>query len=219
MELDDLKSAWQTLDRRLDQQSALSLHLFKRATLERMDSALRPLYWGQIVQILFGIVVAALAASFWMQHRDVPHLLSIGLLMHVYGVVTIIFAGVTLSHIKRIEYAAPVVAIQKQLAQLRRTYVINGMSVGLPWWVLWVPAVQMLLMSAFDADLYTNLQGWIWSFYASGVIGMLATWLLQRWTRDPRRARVAQFIDDTVTGRSLRNAQRTLDEIERFEQP
>jgi hypothetical protein len=218
MELDDLKSAWQVLDRRLEQQAALNLHLFKQDKLDRMRSSLRPLFWGQILQILFGAATVLFAVSFWTQHRDVPHLLLTGLIMHVYGVATIIFAGVTLGHISRIDHAAPVLAIQKQLAQLRRVYIINGLSVGLPWWVLWVTLMQIVFMNAFGADLYTNLGDWLWGCYASGVLGLLATWWFHRWTHDPRRARLAQVVDDSVTGSSLRKARRMLDEIERYEQ-
>ena len=218
MELDDLKSAWQVLDRRLERQSALNLHIFKQGKLDRVRSRLRPLFWGQVLQILFGVALVGYAVSFWTQHRDVPHLLLTGLIMHVYGVVTIIFAGVTLGMISRIDYAAPVLGIQKQLAQLRRIYIINGMSVGLPWWLLWVTLTQMVFMSAFGADLQANLGAWIWGLYASGALGLLATWWLHRWSRDPRRARIARAIDDSVTGSSLRNARRVLEDIERFEQ-
>lgn len=217
MELDDLKSAWATLDRRLEQQSALNLHIFRQDTLARMHSALRPLFWGQLLQILFGIALIVFAASFWTQHRDVPHLLVTGLIMHAYGVLTIVFAGVTLARMRRIDHAAPVLAIQKQLAQLRRIYIINGMCVGLPWWILWVALMQMVFMQAFGADLYANLGVWLWGCYASGVLGLLLSWCFHRWSRAPQRARVAQFVDDSVTGSSLRNARRVLQEIERFE--
>ena len=54
MELDELKSAWQTLDRRLERQSALNLHIFVEGKLDKVRASLRRLYWGKIVQILFG---------------------------------------------------------------------------------------------------------------------------------------------------------------------
>jgi len=218
MELDDLKSAWQILDRRLEQQSALNLHLFREGKLDKTRSSLRPLVSGQVLQILFGAALAIFSATFWTQHRDAPHLLIAGLLMHAYAIMTIVFAGVTLGRMGRIDYAAPVLSIQKQLARLRRLYIINGMCVGLPWWVLWVPFLQMLFMGGFGADLYANLGAWYWANVAAGLVGLLGTWWLHRWSRDPRRARIAQAIDASVTGSSLRNAQRQLDEIARFEQ-
>ena len=38
MELDDMKLAWQTLDRRLDLQNALFLHQFKQDRLDKTHS-------------------------------------------------------------------------------------------------------------------------------------------------------------------------------------
>ena len=54
MELDDFKQAWQSLDRRLEQQHVLSQQLFKDGKLDRTRRGLRPLKLGQGVQILVG---------------------------------------------------------------------------------------------------------------------------------------------------------------------
>jgi hypothetical protein len=62
MELDELKSAWQILDRHLEQQSALSLHIFKQGRLDRMRSTLRPLFWGQLLQMAFGLAFIVFAS-------------------------------------------------------------------------------------------------------------------------------------------------------------
>lgn len=218
MELDDLKAAWQTLDRRLDTQTALNLHIFKDGKLDKTRRGLRPLFWGQIAQILFGVALILYAVSFWPQHLDVPHLLIAGLSVHVYGVLTIICAGVTLSMISRIDYAAPVVSIQKQLGQLRRFYVRTNIGLGLTWWFLWMPLMMMFFMDMFGADLYANAPDVIYSGTAIGVVGLLLTWWFHRWSRHPIRPRMAKAMEDSVTGVSLRKAQSILDEIASFEQ-
>jgi hypothetical protein len=43
MELDELKHAWKTLDRRLEQQNALGLQMLRDGRLERARRGLRPL--------------------------------------------------------------------------------------------------------------------------------------------------------------------------------
>ena len=139
MELDDMKLAWQTLDRRLDLQNALNLHQFKESKLDKARSSLRPLYWGQIVQILFGDAMILFGIFASMRYHAVPHLLICSLCILLYGVLIIIFGGVTLGRISRIDYAAPVLDIQKQVDTLRRTYVFTGLCAGLPWWLLWIP--------------------------------------------------------------------------------
>ncbi len=46
MELDDFKQAWQSLDRRLEQQHVLNLQLFKDGKLDETRRGLRPLKLG-----------------------------------------------------------------------------------------------------------------------------------------------------------------------------
>ena len=77
--------------------------------------------------------------------------------------------------------------------------------------------MMMLLINLFGADLYANAPSLIYGGTAIGVVGLLATWWLQRWSRDPRHPRLAKFVHDSVTGASLRRAQGELDEIAQFE--
>ena len=217
MELDDLKQAWQTIDRRLDQQGALQASMYRDGKLDTLRRRLRPLARGQVMQGLFGVVVVGLSAAFWSAHRQETPMLVAGLVMHAYGVLTIAMAGITLARLSRIDYAAPVLAMQKQLASVRRLYVLGGMLVGLPWWVLWLPALVMFFKAAFGADLYSNLQSWFWINIAVCVLGLAATWGFHRWSQHPSRPRLAKLVDDSLTGASLRKAQGVLDEIAQFE--
>ena len=216
MELDDLKSAWQILDRRLETQTALQLHVFREGKLDKLRGSLRPLVWGQVAQIVFGALMIVLGVACWAQNPDVPMLFGAGLSLHVYGVVAIIFAGVTLGRIGRIDYAAPVLAIQKQLAQLRRTYILNSLCAGLPWWLLWIIA-PMALLGLAGVDIASRAPEFVWISLAVGAAGLLATLWSLRWAQDPRRPRLASLVDASMTGASLRKARRFLDEIAQFE--
>jgi serine/threonine-protein kinase len=217
MELDDLKTAWQTLDRRLDAQTALNLHIFKDGKLDKARRGLRPLAWGQALQILCGVALIVWAVPFWSAHPDVPYLLLAGIAVHVYGVLMIICGGATVGMISRIDYAAPVLAIQKQLGQLRRFYVRTNVGLGLAWWFLWMPMMMMLFMSALGADLYANAPAVIYGGTAIGFVGLLLTFVFDRWARHPSRPAMAKMVDDSVAGGSLNRAQRVLDEIALFE--
>jgi serine/threonine-protein kinase len=217
MELDDLKQAWQALDRRLDQQHTLQLLAHRERKLDALRRHLRPLVWGHALQMLFGALLVVLAVSVWTQHSHQTHLLLAGLVMHVYGIAVVIFGGVMLSRISRMDHSAPVLDLQKQLARVRRQYVIGGMWVGLPWWLLWVPCAMLLFMALFGADFYRNAPLVVWINLGVGVLGLLATWAFHRWSRHPSRPRLTKWLDDSLTGSSLRKAQGVLDEIARFE--
>lgn len=54
MELDELKSAWKSLDSRLAAQNAMALMALKDARTARAKSALRPLLVGQCIQLTAG---------------------------------------------------------------------------------------------------------------------------------------------------------------------
>ena len=217
MELDELKATWQALDRKLSQSNAIQLQLFKDGRMKNLRAGMRPLFWGQIAQILFGVLTLLIGIAFWSEHRDVMHLFWTGLILHVYGVVTIISAGVTLGKIGSIDHAAPVLNIQRQLASVRRVYVGSGIVVGHAWWLLWIP-YAVVVFSYLGIDIVTVAPGFIWISVGIGVAGLLAMWAFHRWASSSRGGRLGQSYLESLGGGSLRRAQRVLDEIARFEQ-
>jgi hypothetical protein len=213
MELDDLKTAWQALDRRLQQQNAFGLQLVRGHSLERTRRGLRPLAWGQAIQVLIGALGALAFAPFWIAHRHEPALLLCGLVMHVYCIGLIVVGALVLARIARIDYAAPVLAIQRELLTLRRTYVIGGLIVGLPWWFLTAP----LLVVLTSGVILDRAPSAIWGQLAVGAVGLLGTWAFHRWANQPQRAALGRKLADGSAGSGIRRAQAALDELARFE--
>ena len=95
MDTDELKAAWQALERRMTLQDQLSLHLFREGRLEKARHSLRPLFWGQLIQIAFGVAMIVLGVSCWTPHRDLPVLLVSGIIVHAYGVATTAPSAIT----------------------------------------------------------------------------------------------------------------------------
>ena len=215
MELDELKAAWTTLGQRLDAQADLSLHVYKEGKLDRMRRGLRPLAWGQAIQIVIGVLISVWGANFWIDHRAVSHLLIAGLLVHAAGISMIVLGALMETRIASIDYSAPVLTIQRQLAQLRKVYVRGGLAIGLPWWLLWIPFLMVLLGYA-GVDLYVHAPSVIWIGTAIGVMGLLATWAFVRFAGN--RPQLAERLARNVAGGSIYRAQAHLDEIARFEQ-
>ncbi|MEO5561705.1 MAG: hypothetical protein ABIR10_18720, partial [Dokdonella sp.] len=217
MELDDLKLAWQTLDRRLEQQNALNLQLFKDGRLDKTRRGLRPLIWGQAVQMLIGAAGAFWFAPFWIAHRHELPLLLAGLTMHAYCIGLIVFGAVMQARIAHIDYAAPVLQIQRELLSLRRTYVIGGLLLGLPWWFLYVPLIMVLAKVGDNVDVFDSAPSFVFTSLAVGGAGLLLTWALHRWANRLGRARIGRWLDDTAAGASIRRAQAAVDDLSRFE--
>jgi hypothetical protein len=214
MELDDFKQAWQVIDRRLEQQHALNLQMFRDGRLDKLRRGLRPLVWGQAIQMVIGVLGLLVLAPIWITHRDIVSVLIAGVVMHVYCVGLIVFGAVIQAQVARLDYGAPVLAIQRQLLKLRTTYSIGGaLVVGLPWWFLTAPLLVVLTRGA----IMNNAPAVIWSQLAIGAVGLAATFWFHRWSRQPQRAEFGRKLDDSTAGGSIRRAQAMLDEITRFE--
>ena len=213
MELDDMKLAWQTLDRRTDLNTALSLQLFKESKFDKMRAALRPLSWGLTLQMLFGCAVIVASSLFWSTHTQTPHLLVAGVIMQIYGILVMVVTARVLWSMSQIDYAAPVLDIQRQLSELRNWFPRSGWLLGVPWLLLWVPA-DMMVCAWFGFDLYTALPKLIYIGLVSGVVGIGLTYLADRYVRWP--AKMTKAIEDG-SQRNLKKARGFLEEIARFE--
>ena len=129
----------------------------------------------------------------------------------------IIVGVVVLVRIARIDYAAPVLSIQRALLRLRSTYILGGLSVGLAWWVLWVPLLMVLIGRA-GGGLYANAPAAVIGGLAVGVAGLALTYVAYRWASQPERARLSRWLADGAAGRSIRRAQAAVEDLARFEQ-
>jgi hypothetical protein len=220
MELDDLKAAWKTLDRKLELDNALRLAELRDRKAERMRHSLRPLARGQSVQMLFGTAAMLLGAACWARHLDIGMMVACGLVVHAYGLAVMIASGVVIGMARAIDLGEPVMALQLRLARLRKAYLVSGRIAGLPWWVMWMPMLVVLAGLENPDRLPPGpmpVATWIWSTLAVGALGLAATWGLHRWAHQPQRAELGRRIDDHFAGNALRRAQAQLDELVRFE--
>ena len=214
MELDDFKTAWQTLDRRLEQQYALDFQVFKDGRISKIKSALRPLVLGQIAQIVCGVLLVIVFSRFWVAHRHVPHLMLCGILLHAYSVLLIIFAARDLHLIRSLDYTAPVLQIQRQLAELRvRRVRVAPWVFGVTGCFIWIP-LTLVVFKWLGADVWVNAPSVVYIFIACGLICLAFLLGLMKWARAPHRAKA---LDDSSAGRSVCRAEAVLDEIARFE--
>ena len=214
MELDDLKSAWQSLDRSLQLDNALRLQDLRERRLDKARGNLRPLVLGLALQALLGIGLIVLGVACWHQNLEVPGLLLTGILLHAFGVLNVAFAGIVTGLAASMNYAASVLAIQKRLRLLLRLQVLNSNACGAPWWIAWV-LVVVGFAGLSPGHVVGPTPAWIWISLALGLAGMLATWA---WTARAARKREGLYarMDDGADG--IRRSLHLLDEIERFEQ-
>ncbi len=213
MELDELKTAWQALDARLARQDRLQVALLNDRRTDRARRNLRPLLFGMALQALLGVGTVLLGIGCWTQNTGVAGLFATGILLHAFGVLNVVFAGIICSLATTTDYDAPVLAIQKRLRLLLRLQVLNSAVCGVPWWIMWV-LVVIGFAGLSPARATGATPAWIWVSLAVGVAGTIATWAwMARAARKPDR--LAARIDDGADG--IRRNLRLFDDVERFE--
>jgi hypothetical protein len=215
-ELDDLKVAWRTLSHQLQRQHGLTAQLFREKKMGKFRAAMLPLVAGQVVQVIGGVVLSLVFAPFWVRHLGQAHLVIYGLSLHLYGLMLIAFAVRDFVVISRFDYAAPVVSIQRQIAELRAWHLRAACWFTVTGCVMWTP----LLLCAFyaiGADLWLTKPVYVYLQVLSSVacLGLACTLVL--WSRRPGQNRLAQYLAETSAGRTVQRAEATLREIEEFE--
>jgi hypothetical protein len=212
MELDELKQAWHAMEQRLDRQQALNTQLLAESRIDRAKRHLRWLLLGQCAQLALGLLVTVLSARFWIANHEVPPMLAAGLAGHAWGVLLICSAVVELLLVTRIQYAQPVITVQRYLALLRRWRTRVAPWLGLPF--LLACMFGPMALAALGAPVST---GWLVGNLVVCLGLVLAAAGFYRWSHRPGREALAGRIDDFLGGDSLRRAREQLDELAAFE--
>jgi len=224
VELDDLKQALARLDKRFEDQAALDLANTRRAVRNRAADGLAPMARGQIGLIVSGAITALLGVATWHGAAFSAGGISghigpfvSGILFHAYGVAMIMFGVIIRLLISNVDWAAPVLSIQRRLAKVRRAYVLAGIIIGLTWCVLWMPAMVMAFFLLFGADIVAPSPGtWLW-LGASGLGLMALVGLVFLWAKATGRTAITGGFDRAFAGERLNRAQDDLAAIGAFE--
>ncbi|MFN8440029.1 MAG: hypothetical protein U0175_04625 [Caldilineaceae bacterium] len=208
MELDDLKTAWQTLDRRLTEQNSNYLEWRKERKLGPVKSALRPALIGNLIQLLVGLAMEFLFAPFWVQHLDTPYLLISGLLLHGYALMFVIYAGREITLILKLDYSGSVLAIQKQLHYLQTWRQRMAPHLGIVGSVIWIPLV-LVILNGWGVEIALNDPSVLAWLVSSLLVSLGVLFALIKW---------AHIFGDSATGWNILRARTMLDELVQFEQ-
>lgn len=218
MELEDLKTAWEQLERRVDI-AEVKLHEYREErTVGALQRLLMRLTAGQAFQVALSVAAIAVAAPFWIEHRHTPHLLIAGLILHIYGVAVVCVCVMQILMIGQIYYTESVVMCQRRTLTLQRLRILSGLALGLPWWILWIPATMVGAERFAGTDLYQASPGWIQLALLIGLGGIAATiGIAHHLGANPPESKAVRNFVDNLSGRSLASAIRQFDEIKRFE--
>ena len=190
------------------QELAGRMLLTRRQLMERVENSLRPLFRGQILQVLIGVALIALGVYCWARNTQIPYRVVNGVILHAYGVLVIAQGLLVCTRIRRIDYSKSVADIRSKLDSLLSGYLRAGVIVGFVWWLMWIPVAVAL---GFDAVvIYRN------ALIPSLVVGILgfvvSAWLYWRVLRSGNES--DESWRRKLSGKSIAAAYLALDEIE-----
>lgn len=215
MELDEMKQAWQLLDRRLTRQQELSARLYREGRLDKLRHGLRPLVWGQAIQIAFGVLFMLLGTAYWTGHREVTHQVVLGVTVQVLGVLMVGFAARILQLVLELDYSSPVLQIQQRLATLRAWRVrVEAPVFAVVGSFVWIPLLLVEVHAETGVDLWARWPGFVnWLVICGGVsLALVGLVVLLAW----RFGRL-RWIADNAAGKAVRRVEAVLEEVARFE--
>lgn len=206
MEMTELERAWAGLEQQLAAQEKTLRRIESHRRLDDVRARLRLLTLGQWAQLAIGLLIVSWGGGYWWDHWGSPHLVAYGLGIHLYGLGLLVFAGLQLARVLTLDYRQPVLETQRALLALRRLRILSE-RVLLPAGMLaWVPMLFALLQR-FGLDVWQVQPAAVWWNLAAGVaLALLFAWLMQRFPA---------FFDREAVGRSLRQAEDELAEVQR----
>jgi hypothetical protein len=215
MELDDLKSSWQTLDRRVSQLTALNLALITDLQRRKARWRLLPVFASALLSVAVGGWLVGVFARFWLAHLGTPSAVVAGVTLQAASTGVVVIGVVQLLIVTRINFAQPVVAMQRYLALLQAWEARSFHWTWLGAWLLWPALLVAGAMALAGVDLWERAPGVVLINGAAAVGAALLSVMFHRFARRPG-GRLGAWMECLLTNHSVRRAKSALDEIERF---
>jgi hypothetical protein len=219
MDLQDMKDRWAEYDRKLEVGLRLNTRMLREINLGRVDSALKRLSRLLVFELLTDLAAVVILGMFIASHAGEVRFLAPALLLGVCAVAFAIQSIRQLAALHSLDYSAPVMAIQKQLQELRieRIRVTKWIVLLSP--LLWTPLLIVALEGLFGLDAYLFLDGsWLASNLLVGLAFIpLMLWVARRFAGRWQGSPVVRRLMDDLAGRSLVEATGFLSDLSDFE--
>jgi hypothetical protein len=228
MELDDLKNWLAAQDAKLDQVLRLNKTAVRELQLAKTRSALRWLVPGVAFELILAIVAVVWLGSFLFDHLGQPQYFVPGLFLDLGANALLGSCIRQLMAVGSLDYGRPVVAVQKELGQLRVLRIRTTKWTMILSFALWFPAVLVLFKGLLGVDVWrivgkigetnANFFNWVAGNVLFGLLMAVALiWISKKYAnRVEGSPRLRRLIDD-LAGRSLTEAKGSLDSIAAFE--
>lgn len=219
MNLDDLKSQWEACDARLTESIRLNARLLRESGLHRSRASLRWLSVGIVAELVLAVPLLIVLGSYIADRVSDPRFLIPALALHVS---VILLAGIgvhQLAALRGIDYAAPVLAIQRRLETLRRQRIRATQWTFIMAPLLWTPLLIVALDGLFKVDAYATLNtAWLAGNLLFGLAAIpVLLWAAKRFAARFGHLPWMQRLLDDIGGKSLAEATSFLEQLTSLE--
>lgn len=220
MELDELKTLWETHDRKLDAGIRLSTRLLNTPMLHKARAATTRLLIVWQVELALALIATAMLAGYSWLHLLQPRFLLPGLLLMVGSIALVCTYIRRLMAIRAIDFSGPIVTIQKQLESIRIAEIHATKWTLLLAPLAWTPFLIVVFQGLFRVDVYTHFPA---AWLAGNVIFGLVVVAVERWIsiryaeRMHRSPRLQRWMRD-VNGYNLNAAMKFVRSAGEFEE-
>jgi hypothetical protein len=214
MELEQLQAQWRLLDQKLEQSLAMQSALLRQIQTQKAKRRLNQLAVWPVIDLAFGVFVLFVSESCLGDHWTTP---SLALPAASLMIAAIVFSAGNirqLALVRLIEWDGPIGAIQTSMSRLRRARIQQ-----FKWVILLAPLVWFAAMCVggevlFGADLIASAdRAWVISNILFGIAFIPGGIFLARLASNHwRETSFWKDLLDGISGRSLRAAQRELDQ-------
>jgi hypothetical protein len=215
MELDELKSAWQRLDQRVEEIAALTRRSWTGTVTRRARWRLAPMLLGSVLNIIAGLIFAVMCGAFWSAHLDKPGVVVAGMTLHLASIGLVVIGAVRLALILQVDYTQPVLEIQRSLAKLQQWETRSFLVAWLGSWLVVTAAMMIAVAALTGFDLWQIAPSYVLMALAVSLAGGLAPWLLHRWAQR-RGGRLAAWFDAFMLNHNIARASAAIAEIDDF---
>ena len=223
---DEMKSAWQAIDQKLDASLRLNLTLLRTEKLKHVRTPLRWLAVGLVLEIVGFSVGLVMLGNFLADHFSHVRFAWPAAVLDIWFMLGLGVAIWQLVLVKGIDYDAPVAAIQRQLGQLRivrlrsiRWALLTGQVV---WWIPFYLILLQLVSAggpASVAALYNRLRSFVvFNLCFSLALIPVWIWIARKWKGPMERSAGMGWLADQVSGVSLNDAGKFLADLAAFEE-
>jgi hypothetical protein len=215
MELDELKASWHGLDRRVNELAVINRRLVTETQTRKARWRLLPVLIGALVNIGVGGWLTGVFARFWIAHTETASAVLAGIALQAASIGVIVAGVMQLLIVTRINYARPVVTIQRYLAWLRAWELRAFHWAWLTAWLLLPAVIVACAMSFAQVDLWSEAPWVVLVGGAVGLSGALLSAFFHRWAHRPG-GKLGAWLDRLLVNGSVESARSAIEEIDRF---